>query len=78
MIRIANELASSAPQYEDIRVLGPAPAPFAMLRGRYRHRLMIQTPRNVNLPQILRQWLTGYKTPHNIRIMVDVDPYSFL
>jgi primosomal protein N' (replication factor Y) len=49
-----------------------------MLRGKYRHRLLIQAPRNINLSLTLRQWLATVKTPRNLRILVDVDPYSFL
>jgi primosomal protein N' (replication factor Y) len=78
VIRAAQELANSAPQHGQLRVLGPAPAPYAMLRGKYRHRLMIQAPRNVNLPNVLRGWLAGAKMPRNLRLLVDIDPYSFM
>ncbi|MDR3450591.1 MAG: primosomal protein N' [Alphaproteobacteria bacterium] len=78
VIRAAQHLASTAPQREDLRVLGPAPAPFAMLRGKYRHRLMIQAPRTVNLSAVLRHWLAGVKLPRHLRLLVDIDPYSFL
>jgi primosomal protein N' (replication factor Y) len=78
VIRLADHLATIAPQNEKLRILGPAPAPFAMLRGKYRHRLLIQAPRNINLSLVLRQWLAAVKTPRNLRILVDVDPYSFL
>ena len=78
VIQAAQHLASTAPQNDQLRVLGPAPAPYAMLRGRYRHRLMIQAPRSVNLSAVLRGWLAGVKLPRSLRLLVDVDPYSFL
>ncbi|MDP9128656.1 MAG: primosomal protein N' [Pseudomonadota bacterium] len=78
VIRQAEALAATAPQNDLIRVLGPAPAPFAMLRGRYRHRLLIQAPRSVNLSRVLRDWLATVRPPRSLRILVDVDPYSFL
>ena len=78
VIAFADELAAKAPQNDKIRILGPAPAPFAMLRGKYRHRLLIQAPRNVNVPLVLRNWLAQFKPPRYLRILVDVDPYSFL
>jgi primosomal protein N' (replication factor Y) len=78
VIALANELAARAPQDSKLRILGPAPAPFAMLRGRYRHRLMIQAPRNIDLSQVLRGWIRTVKIPHALRVLVDVDPYSFL
>lgn len=78
VIRFANALAAAAPQNEKVKILGPAPAPFAMLRGRYRHRLMVQAQRSVNLPETLRQWISLMKVPRNLRLLIDVDPYSFL
>ena len=78
VIALANELAARAPQTEAIRILGPAPAPFAMLRGKYRHRLLAQAPRSVNLSHVVRDWIAGVKAPRNLRILVDIDPYSFL
>jgi primosomal protein N' (replication factor Y) len=78
VIRLANALAAQAPQDKKLRVLGPAPAPFAMLRGRYRHRMLIQAPINVNLSLVVRQWIARVPTPRNIRVLVDIDPYSFL
>jgi primosomal protein N' (replication factor Y) len=78
VIRFANALAAAAPQNDKVRILGPAPAPFAMLRGRYRHRLLVQAVRTVNLPEMLRQWLGSIQTPRDLRLLIDVDPYSFL
>jgi primosomal protein N' (replication factor Y) len=78
VIDLANELAAVAPQNDKLRVLGPAPAPFAMLRGKYRHRLLIQAPRNVNLPLVVREWVGAVKVPHALKVLVDIDPYSFL
>ena len=41
----ARRLASTAPQAEALRVLGPAEAPLALVRGRYRFRLLVKSPR---------------------------------
>ncbi len=78
VIKAANDIASSAPKNERFRILGPAPAAFAMLRGRHRYRLLVQAPRGVNLSSILRAWLANVKLPRTLRLAVDVDPYSFL
>ncbi|MDD3029060.1 MAG: primosomal protein N' [Alphaproteobacteria bacterium] len=78
VIRATQELAAKAPRDSGLRILGPAPAPFAKLRGRYRHRLMVQAPRTVNVSQVVREWLTTVKLPRNLRLAVDIDPYSFL
>ena len=78
VIKLAEHIALRAPQNDQIRVLGPAPAPFAMLRGQYRHRLLVQTPRNINLSQVIRDWLAHLQIPRTLRVIVDIDPYSFL
>ena len=74
----ADTLGSAAPQREGLLILGPAPAPMAMLRGRHRHRLLIQARRDLPLPAILRDWVGGAALPSSVRVVVDVDPYSFV
>jgi primosomal protein N' (replication factor Y) len=75
----ARRLASVAPLDERIQVLGPAEAPLAVIKGRYRFRLLVKSLRNVDLSAYLRQWLAaGPKTKGNLKLEVDIDPQSFL
>ncbi|WP_027580830.1 primosomal protein N' [Bradyrhizobium sp. Ai1a-2] len=75
----ARKLASVAPLDERIQVLGPAEAPLAVIKGRYRFRLLVKSLRSVDLSQYLREWLVaGPKTTGNLKLEVDVDPQSFL
>jgi len=74
----AAALARAAPHLKGVDVLGPAPAPLAVLRGRHRRRFLVKTDRQVNIQAVLKQWLAGVRTPTAVRIQVDVDPYSFL
>ncbi len=53
----ARRVARAAPPTEGILVLGPAPAPLALLRGRYRERLLVKAAGDVDLPTWLRAWL---------------------
>ncbi|UCH72824.1 MAG: primosomal protein N' [Rhodospirillales bacterium] len=76
--RTAALLARAAPHAEQLRVLGPAPAPLAMLRGRHRRRLLLKAARNVDVQAVLRRWLGQVRWPNGVRVQVDVDPYSFL
>ena len=72
-------LASHAPKDEQVRVLGPAEAPIAVVRGRHRFRLLVKAPRNFDLSGYLREWLAKAPKPRgNIQLAVDVDPQSFL
>jgi primosomal protein N' (replication factor Y) len=64
---------------EEIAVLGPAEAPIAMVRGKYRFRLLIKAPRKANLQAFLRQMrAVAPKPTKDLRISIDVDPQSFL
>ncbi|MDA1132879.1 MAG: hypothetical protein O2905_06610, partial [Proteobacteria bacterium] len=63
---------------DGVRVLGPAPAPLALLRGRVRHRLLVKAARDVNMQAYLRGWLGRVRQPGGIRLQVDIDPISFL
>ena len=74
----ARNVARAAPAQKDVRVLGPAPAPLSMLRGRHRHRLLLKAKRGVNVQSYVRRWLGAVTTPSSVRLQVDVDPYSFL
>jgi primosomal protein N' (replication factor Y) (superfamily II helicase) len=74
----ARALARSAPQLPGVTVLGPAPAPLAVLRGRHRRRLLVKAGREVNLQAVLRGWLSRVRVQGSTRVQVDIDPYSFL
>jgi len=76
--RFARDIALSAPPAEGIQVLGPAPAPLAMVRGRHRYRLLIKAGREVNLQAFLGQWLREVKPKGSLALQLDVDPYNFL
>ncbi|MBM3571674.1 MAG: primosomal protein N', partial [Alphaproteobacteria bacterium] len=76
--RVARALGRSAPRDNDVEVLGPAPAPFAVLRGRQRRRLLLKASRRVNVQALVRRWVDGVAAPASVRIQIDVDPYSFL
>jgi primosomal protein N' (replication factor Y) (superfamily II helicase) len=75
----ARALARAAPLADDVRILGPAEAPLALVRGRYRFRLLIKAPRAFDLSAYLREWLhTAPKTKGSIKLDIDIDPQSFL
>lgn len=75
----ARALAREAPAVEGIRVLGPAEAPIAVMRGRHRFRLLVTAPRAADMQAYLGQWLgAGQRQRGGVKIQVDVDPQSFL
>ncbi len=76
--RAARDLGLAAPRAEGVEVLGPAPAPLALLRGRHRRRLLLKARREVSVQSLLREWLSRVKLPNSVRVQVDVDPVGFL
>jgi primosomal protein N' (replication factor Y) len=73
------ELVRHVPQGSAVRVLGPAEAPLAVLRGRYRFRLLVWAERSFGISSFLRHWLGQCPTPRgSVRLQVDVDPVSFV
>ncbi len=75
---LARELGRAAPGGPGVTVLGPAPAPLSILRGRHRRRLLLKTRREVAVQPVLRAWLAKVPVPRGARVEVDVDPVSFL
>ena len=61
-----------------IRVLGPAPAPFAKLRGQYRYHVQLQSVDGEALRAAVRMATGGLKLPEGLSWMVDVDPWDMM
>jgi primosomal protein N' (replication factor Y) (superfamily II helicase) len=75
----ARRLAAAAPTDAGVRMLGPAEAPLAIVRGRHRFRMLLKSPRGFDLSAYLRDWLAAApKRKANLKVEVDVDPQSFL
>ena len=74
----ASRLGAVRPHLPDIAVLGPAPAPMALLRGRYRYRLLVNARRSAHVQDVIRQWLAAVDLPRAVRVSIDIDPYSFV
>ncbi|UHS62464.1 primosomal protein N' [Agrobacterium vaccinii] len=75
----ARGLRASAPQASGIMLLGPAEAPLALIRGRYRFRLLVHGKRNSDMQAFMRAMLgNGPKERGSIHVQIDIDPQSFL
>ncbi|KHK91648.1 primosomal protein N' [Novosphingobium malaysiense] len=74
----ARAIGGTAPNLPDMLVLGPAPAPLSLLRGRHRFRLLINARRSAELQKALRDWLEPLQFPRGVRVSIDIDPYSFV
>ena len=71
--------ARKGPVAQGTQVLGPAEAPIAVIRGRHRFRILVKAPRRVDLQAYLRAMIAAAPRPRGgVRLVVDVDPQSFL
>lgn len=63
----------------EVEVLGPAPAPIARLRARYRFQILLKGRERRPLRQVAHAILSAEKRlPPGVRVIVDVDPISML
>jgi primosomal protein N' (replication factor Y) len=74
----ARAIGGARPSHPDVAILGPAPAPMSLLRGRYRYRLLVNARRSAEVQRIVREWLGAFDFPQGVRVSVDIDPYSFV
>lgn len=75
----ARAIRRVAPMAQGISILGPAEAPIAVVRERYRFRLLVHGELGVSLQPWLRKlFAASPKVRGSIRVNLDVDPQSFL
>ena len=70
-------LGRAGPRDCAVRVLGPAPAALALLRGRHRRRLLLIAPKDVSVQPLVKDWLRRVPLAKKVRVQIDVDPIQF-
>jgi len=61
-----------------LRILGPAPAPFGKLRGKFRYHLLLKGGRPKHQKEMLREIFTKLPRDSDVRVFADVDPVQML
>ena len=74
MGRQARSLAKAA----KVDVLGPAEAPLARIRGRFRHHLILKAEGALSLNRVAAKLLNITNKPAKVNIRVDIDPQQML
>ena len=74
----AGQLAAACPAYHGVDIFGPAPAPLSRIRGAHRMRFLVRAEKTVALQKIITEWLDKVRLPGQVRVVCDIDPYSFL
>jgi primosomal protein N' (replication factor Y) len=76
---IAGLVRESANEREfTCRVLGPAPAPIAKLRGQFRFHTLVLAEDGEQLRGLVREITQDLKSPEGVQWMADVDPLDML
>ena len=63
---------------ENISILGPVEAPIYLLKGKYRFRILIKGNNRKILNKFTKFTLQKCPPPSSIKLIIDVDPYSFM
>lgn len=71
-------MAAAAPNTPGVEVYGPADAPLGLVRGRRRKRFLVRADRGVDLSAYMAAWRARVRPPGQVRVAIDIDPYSFL
>ncbi|MCC6730985.1 MAG: primosomal protein N' [Chthonomonadales bacterium] len=69
---LAAALRATLPR--EIELIGPAPAPLARLRGRYRRHIVLRAPVEAPLSTLVQQALASMASQERHGIVVDIDP----
>ncbi len=77
---LGNHLLRNAGPLQAIgaQIFGPAPAPIARVRSRFRVRMLIKAEKSAPLQRALAQWIAPITLNGDLRLSVDIDPQSFL
>ena len=74
----ARTLAKALNPPENMNLLGPVEAPIFLLRGQYRFRILIKGNSRKILNNFTKALLKQCPLPSSVKLIVDVDPYSFM
>ena len=61
-----------------VELLGPAAAPLAKVRGRFRWQLLLKSRRRDTLHGLIKEFHGQWRSPAGIRTVIDVDPVEML
>lgn len=77
VVNFSKEMARHIPKAEGVSFYGPAPAPIERLRNMYRYRFLIKAEKTINVQKVIDFWFSHFKIPKDMRVQIDIDPYSF-
>ena len=76
--QLAEALAKRVATVADARLIGPAAAPLAKLRGKYRFHLILSGPRLPELRRVVSEVRDTVDLGEHVQWTIDVDPLDML
>jgi primosomal protein N' (replication factor Y) len=76
--QLKTRAGQSAPMAPAVRILGPATAPIAKLRGSFRYQIQLQSADGEHLRNLVRMATKDLKSPDDVVWTVDVDPLDMM
>lgn len=79
--QLAEQLRAALAGAREVKIMGPSPAPLERLRRRYRWQILLQGKDSAKLRTVARAGRDAVRAAalkNDVRVIVDVDPYSTL
>ena len=76
--KISQKLVFFKQYSEDVDVLGPVEAPINLLKGQFRYRILLKGKTRKNLNIFTKKMVNSINIPSSVRVVIDVDPYTFM
>ena len=76
--KISQQLVYYRKYSEECNVLGPVEAPINLLKGQFRYRILLKGKSRKNLNVFTKKMVNSVKIPSAVKVIIDVDPYTFM
>ena len=76
--KVSQQLVYFRKYSEECNVLGPVEAPINLLKGQFRYRILLKGKSRKNLNVFTKKMVNSVKIPSAVKVIIDVDPYTFM
>ena len=73
---LKREIAKIQPEFADMVIAGPAPAPLQRAEQFYRHQIMIRLGQMSRFSRRLAELTEAFGLPDDVRLKIDIDPVN--
>ena len=76
--KVSQQLVYYRKYSEECNALGPVEAPINLLKGQFRYRILLKGKSRKNLNVFTKKMVNSVKIPSSVKVIIDVDPYTFM